>query len=50
MDPLDSTNWLLTALIFAPLAGAAVMALVPQREEDTHKQIALLTSLVASLG
>ena len=34
METLDSTNWLLTALIFVPLAGAAVMAVIPEREED----------------
>ena len=46
MDYLDSTNWLLTALVFAPVAGAMVMALVPQKEEDTHKWLALITSLM----
>ena len=43
---LDANNWLLTVLVFAPLAGALVMMFFPQDEEDTHKQLALLTSLV----
>ncbi len=39
-------TWGLTAIIFVPLIGAAVMMLIPEREEEAHKQIALLTSLV----
>ena len=46
MDPITGNDWLLTALVFAPLAGALVMALVPKDEEGLHKQLALLTSLV----
>ena len=46
MDTLDTNNWLLTLLVFAPLAGAAVMALIPEKEEKAHKQYALLTSLI----
>ncbi len=39
-------TWGLSAIIFIPLIGAAVMMLIPEREEATHKAIALLTSLV----
>ncbi len=39
-------TWGLTAVIFVPLVGAAVMMLIPEREEETHKLIALLSSLV----
>lgn len=46
MDTLDTNNWLLTALVFAPLVGVAIMALIPEREEETHKQLAILTSLI----
>ncbi|MEZ5166237.1 MAG: proton-conducting transporter membrane subunit [Acidimicrobiales bacterium] len=46
METLDTNNWLLTVLVFAPLAGALLMALIPKDEDDTHKQVALLTSLV----
>ncbi len=46
MDTLDTNNWLPTLLVFAPLAGALLMALVPEKEEETHKALALLTSLV----
>ena len=44
MDTLDNTNWLLTVLVFTPLAGALIMALVPEKEEETHKSMALLRS------
>ncbi len=47
MEPLTSDNWLLTALVFAPLAGALIMALIPEKEEDAQKQWAILTSLVS---
>ncbi len=46
MDTIADTNWLLTALVFAPIVGALIMVLIPQQEEHTHKQVALLTSLV----
>ena len=46
MDPIAGNDWLLTALVFAPLAGALIMALFPSEEEGLHKQLALLTSLV----
>ncbi|MEM9467482.1 MAG: NADH-quinone oxidoreductase subunit M [Actinomycetota bacterium] len=40
-------SWILTAVTFVPLAGALIMMLIPQDNEETHKQIALLTSLIA---
>jgi NADH-quinone oxidoreductase subunit M len=46
METLDSNNWLLTVLVFAPLAGTALMAIIPQKEEETHKLVALATSLI----
>ena len=41
MEPIADLDWLLTALVFAPLAGALLMALVPQEEEELHKRLAL---------
>ena len=38
-------DWGLTAAIFLPLLGAAVMLFIPQREESAHKFVALVTSL-----
>ncbi|MEQ8843097.1 MAG: NADH-quinone oxidoreductase subunit M [Acidimicrobiales bacterium] len=46
MDTLDTNNWLLTALVFAPLAGALLMVLIPEKEEDAQKQWAILTSFI----
>ena len=43
MDWLDS--WGLTLVVFLPVAGAALMLLVPREEETTLKVLALLTSL-----
>ena len=40
-------SWILTAVTFVPLAGALIMMLIPQDNEEAHKQIALVTSLVA---
>jgi NADH-quinone oxidoreductase subunit M len=42
-------DWALTVGTFLPLAGAIVMMLVPRESEDTHKWIALLTT-VATMG
>ena len=47
MEPISDTTWLLSVLVFVPLAGALLMALIPEKEEELHKQVALLTSLVA---
>src|SRR5690606_30220394 len=44
-------DWGLTLAIFLPLAGAALMALIPRADEQLHKVVALLTSLaVAAVG
>jgi NADH-quinone oxidoreductase subunit M len=39
-------HWALSAGVFLPLVGAAVMMLIPRAEEELHKAIALVTSLV----
>ncbi len=41
-------DWGITAMVFLPLVGAAIMMLIPEREEESHKIIALAFS-VASL-
>lgn len=46
MDTISDTNWLLTALVFSPLVGALLMVLIPEKDEASHKKVALLTSLV----
>jgi NADH-quinone oxidoreductase subunit M len=38
-------DWGLILAVFLPLAGAAVMMLVPKEDEDAHKWVSLLTSL-----
>ncbi len=44
-------EWGLTALIFIPLIGMAIMMGIPKAEEGLHKMIALATSLVvAAIG
>jgi len=44
-------DWGLTAMVFAPIAGVALMMLFPKDAEDTHKWLALIASLVsAGLG
>ena len=42
-DLLD--GWGLTAAVFLPLVGAAVMMVIPKAEETLHKVVALVTSL-----
>ncbi len=42
MDGFDS--WALTLAVFLPLAGAAVLLLVPRRDETSIKTVALLTT------
>ncbi len=37
-------DWGLTLAVFLPVVGAAVMLVVPRKEESAHKWIALLTS------
>ncbi len=44
-------DWGLTAMVFAPLAGVALMMLFPKDADETHKVLALVTSLVtAAIG
>ncbi len=45
MDFLNS--WGLTAMVFAPLVGAVVMMLIPERDEELHKMVALVASAVS---
>ena len=40
-------DWGLAVITFVPLIGAAVMLLIPKDEEQLHKAVALVTSLVA---
>jgi len=40
-------NWLLPLITFVPLAGAAVMLVIPKQQENLHKGISLVASLVA---
>ncbi|MEX2100321.1 MAG: NADH-quinone oxidoreductase subunit M, partial [Acidimicrobiia bacterium] len=42
-------DWALSLGVFLPLAGAAVMMVIPRAQEELHKLIALVTSL-ATLG
>jgi NADH-quinone oxidoreductase subunit M len=42
----DFKDWALSLGVFLPLAGAALMMVVPRAEEQMHKLIALVTSLV----
>jgi len=44
---LDS--WGITAMVFAPLVGVAIMMLIPEKEEDLHKSIALLATLASAV-
>ncbi|MBT5849783.1 MAG: NADH-quinone oxidoreductase subunit M, partial [Acidimicrobiaceae bacterium] len=41
------TDWGLLVITFVPLAGALLMMLIPQENEETHKQVSLLASLLA---
>jgi NADH-quinone oxidoreductase subunit M len=43
-DLLD--GWGITAAVFLPLVGAAIMLCIPKAEETLHKVVALATSLV----
>ena len=42
-------DWALTLAIFLPLAGAAIMALIPKAEEQLHKLVALLTTVAVAV-
>src|SRR3954454_1861946 len=39
-------HWALSLAIFLPMAGAVLMMAIPRESEDTHKAIALVTSVV----
>ncbi|MDZ7674419.1 MAG: NADH-quinone oxidoreductase subunit M [Acidimicrobiales bacterium] len=41
-------DWGLTAMVFAPLVGVALMMLFPRDAEETHKLIAMVASLVTA--
>ncbi len=41
-------DWGLTAMVFTPLVGVALMMLFPKDAEESHKLIALLASLVTA--
>ena len=41
------TDWGLSLMVFLPLAGAALMMLIPKADEELHKVIALLASLAS---
>ncbi len=45
-DLLD--GWGITAAVFLPLVGAAVMLCIPKAEETLHKVVALVTSLATA--
>jgi NADH-quinone oxidoreductase subunit M len=42
-------NWGITAMVFLPLVGVVVMMLLPEKEEELHKTIALLASVGAAV-
>ncbi|MFL6203748.1 MAG: NuoM family protein [Acidimicrobiales bacterium] len=42
-------DWALTAAVFLPVLGIAVIAIIPKANEELHKLVALVTS-VATLG
>ena len=39
-------DWALTAAVFLPMVGVAVLALIPKANEELHKIVALVTALV----
>lgn len=41
-------DWGLTAMVFTPLAGVALMMLIPKDSEASHKMVALVSSLVTA--
>src|SRR5687768_8651989 len=42
----DFNDWALSLGVFLPLVGAALMMVVPRAQEELHKLIALVTSVV----
>ncbi|MEM9034171.1 MAG: NADH-quinone oxidoreductase subunit M [Actinomycetota bacterium] len=47
MEATGFDAWALSLAVFLPLVGVGLMALVPKEQEETHKLIALLSSLAA---
>ena len=43
---MNFDDWALTLAVFLPLVGVAAMALIPKGNDDAHKMVALVTSLV----
>ncbi|MEL6980826.1 MAG: NADH-quinone oxidoreductase subunit M, partial [Actinomycetota bacterium] len=46
-DFLD--NWGITAMVFLPLVGVAIMMVLSEKEEELHKTIALVATLASSV-
>ncbi len=42
-------SWGITAMVFAPLVGVAIMMVIPESDEDLHKGIALLSTVVSAV-
>ncbi|MEZ5226895.1 MAG: proton-conducting transporter membrane subunit [Acidimicrobiales bacterium] len=42
-------DWGITAMVFLPLVGALIMMITPADQEETHKGIALLTTLATAV-
>jgi NADH-quinone oxidoreductase subunit M len=45
---MDFDKWALSLATFIPVVGALIMMLIPKEEEETHKRLALLTTLVTA--
>src|SRR5688572_7320757 len=45
---MDFDSWALSAVVFLPLVGVVLLALVPRESEGTLKSLALLTTLVTA--
>ena len=42
-------DWGITVMVFLPLVGAALMMVLPEREEETHKLIALVATVASAV-
>jgi NADH-quinone oxidoreductase subunit M len=42
-------GWGISLMVFIPLVGALIMMVIPEREEETHKVVALATVLLTAL-
>ncbi|MGF1599774.1 MAG: NuoM family protein [Acidimicrobiales bacterium] len=42
-------DWGLTLMVFLPLVGAAIMMIIPEREEETHKVVALVATVASAV-